>query len=147
MPWGTPVTLIGTDAEEVAAAQRQMVRIGIDRLAGATSAPVTELAGGELETYRRVEFVDLADGVDGTILDVRQENEREESAIPGSLHVPIHEVIVRMDEIPRDATLWVHCASGFRAAIAASLLHRADYDVVLVDDDYSKAEELGLSSS
>jgi glyoxylase-like metal-dependent hydrolase (beta-lactamase superfamily II)/rhodanese-related sulfurtransferase len=150
MPWGTPVTLIGTDADEVAAAQRQMVRIGIDRLAGATSTPVTDLADGELQTYRRVEFADLVDGgggVDGTILDVRQDNEREESAIPGSLHVPIHEVIVRMDEIPRDATLWVHCASGFRASIAASLLHRADYDVVLIDDDFAKAEELGLSSS
>jgi hydroxyacylglutathione hydrolase len=144
MPWGTPVTLIGGDAEQVATAQRQLARIGIDRPAGATTDPVERLAD-ELESYPRAEFTDLEGGVDGTVLDVRQNDEREQSAIAGSLHVPIHEVITRMDEIPRDTTLWVHCASGFRASIAASLLHRAGYDVVLVDDDYGKAEKLGLT--
>ncbi len=58
--------------------------------------------------------------------------------------MPIHEILDRMDELPDDETLWVHCASGFRASIASSLLHRAGYDVVLVDDDFGKASELGL---
>jgi hydroxyacylglutathione hydrolase len=52
-----------------------------------------------------------------------------------------------MEELPKDSTLWVHCATGFRASIAASLLQRADYDVVLIDDDYTKAGELGLTSA
>jgi rhodanese-related sulfurtransferase len=38
----------------------------------------------------------------------------------------------------------VHCASGFRAAIAASLLHRAGRQVVHVDDDWDRAAPLGL---
>jgi glyoxylase-like metal-dependent hydrolase (beta-lactamase superfamily II)/rhodanese-related sulfurtransferase len=147
MPWGTPLTLIGTDADEVATAQRQLVRIGIERLAGATTAPVEQLLDGHPEEYRRVEFADVNDGVDATILDVRQDDERAESAIPGSAHVPIHELLTRMEELPKDSTLWVHCATGFRASIAASLLQRADYDVVLIDDDYTKAGELGLTSA
>ena len=148
MPWGTPVTLIGSDEDEVATAQRQMARIGIDRPAGAAVTPVEELAGGaELESYRRVEFSDLEGGVDGEVLDVRQDDEREESAIPGSRHVPIHQVLERMGELPRDTTLFVHCASGFRASIAASLLARAGHDVVLVDDEYAEAEKLGLTAS
>jgi hydroxyacylglutathione hydrolase len=40
----------------------------------------------------------------------------------------------------------VHCASGFRASIAASLLHRAGRDVVLVDEDYAAAVECGLAT-
>jgi glyoxylase-like metal-dependent hydrolase (beta-lactamase superfamily II)/rhodanese-related sulfurtransferase len=144
MPWGTPVTLIGKDAESVATAQRQMARIGIERPAGAATTPVEELTD-EPGSYRRASFADLRDEVEGTVLDVRQDNERSESAIPGSLHVPIHEVLDRMDELPDDETLWVHCASGFRASIATSLLHRAGYDVVLVDDDFGKAGELGLT--
>jgi hydroxyacylglutathione hydrolase len=84
MPWGTPLTLIGTDADEVATAQRQLVRIGIERLAGATTAPVEQLLDGRPEDHRRVEFADVNDGVDATILDVRQDDERAESAIPGS---------------------------------------------------------------
>ena len=146
MPWGVPVTLIGGDADEVATAQRQMVRIGIDRPAGAATDPVERLSD-DLDSYRRVEFAEVKDGIDGRVLDVRQDEEREESAIPDSLHVPIHEVLDRMDELPDDETLWVHCASGFRASIAASLLHRAGYDVVLIDDEFAKAGELGLVRS
>lgn len=143
MPWGTPVTLVGGDADEVATAQRQLARIGIERPAGAATDPVEKLTD-DPDSFPRAEFSDVKDGVDGRVLDVRQDNEREESAIPGSLHVPIHEVLDRMDELPGDETLWVHCASGFRASIAASLLHRAGFDVVLVDDDFGKAADLGL---
>lgn len=35
--------------------------------------------------------------------------------------------------------MWVHCASGFRASIAASLLDRAGLDVVAIHDDWSEA--------
>ena len=49
----------------------------------------------------------------------------------------------RVDELPA-GRLWVHCASGFRASIAASLLDRAGRDVVHVDDDYEKAAPAGL---
>jgi rhodanese-related sulfurtransferase len=143
MPWGTPVTLVGGDADQVATAQRQLARIGIERPAGAATDPVERLTD-EPDSYPRARFSDLEGGVDGRVLDVRQDDEREESAIRGSLHVPIHEVLDRMDELPDDETLWVHCASGFRASIAASLLHRAGYDVVLVDDDFGKAADLGL---
>ena len=145
MPWGAPVTLIGRDAEAVATAQRQMARIGIERPAGAATDPVERLTD-DPDSYPRATFADVKAGVEGRVLDVRQDDERAESAIPGSLHVPIHEVLDRMDELPDDETLWVHCMSGFRASIATSLLHRAGYDVVLVDDDFSKASELGLTS-
>ena len=40
--------------------------------------------------------------------------------------------------------MWVHCASGFRASIAASILDRAGHEVVHVDDDFSNAEKAGL---
>jgi hydroxyacylglutathione hydrolase len=51
-----------------------------------------------------------------------------------------------MNELPH-GRLWVHCASGFRASIAASLLDRAGRDVVYIDDDVSHAAELGLTES
>jgi rhodanese-related sulfurtransferase len=40
--------------------------------------------------------------------------------------------------------VWVHCASGFRAAIGASLLDRAGRRVVHIDDDWDRAAQLGL---
>jgi hydroxyacylglutathione hydrolase len=51
-----------------------------------------------------------------------------------------------MSDVPA-ARLWVHCASGFRAAIAASVLDRAGSDVILVDDSFATAVDLGLAPS
>ena len=39
IPWGMPLTLIGSAAADVAAAQRELVRIGIDKLAAAAAGP------------------------------------------------------------------------------------------------------------
>ena len=37
IPWGTPLTLLGHTPEQVAEAQRELVRIGIDRPAAAAT--------------------------------------------------------------------------------------------------------------
>ncbi|MFP5254144.1 MAG: rhodanese-like domain-containing protein, partial [Actinomycetes bacterium] len=64
LPWGLPVTLVGDSPEQVADAQRQMVRIGIDRPAGgAAGGPGTWAAGEDLRSYRSATFADLADSV------------------------------------------------------------------------------------
>lgn len=150
IPWGTPVTLLGETAEDVAAAQRDMARIGIDRPAAAATGKPEEWAGGRpLEHIRTATFDDLATrlgraGRELAVLDVRRNDERRVSFVDGSLHVPIHELPGRLDEVPADRPVWVHCAAGYRAAIAASLLQRAGRDVVTIDDSYESAADAGL---
>lgn len=147
LQWGTPVTLVGDSADEVAQAQRQMVRIGIDRPAGSGDGGIEEWgAGGDLRTYRSASFAELAETlVRGNIavLDVRRDDEWAASHIEGALHIPLHDLEDHLDEIP-DGEVWVHCASGYRAAIAASLLDRADCHIVAVDDDWLSATEHDL---
>jgi len=151
MPWGAPLTLIGETAEQVAAAQRQLTRIGIDRPDGAAVGTVDELAEGpgQLGSYDIARFEDLArlDGPEReelVVLDTRRDDERREGCVRGSVHIPIHELLDRLGELPR-RPVWVHCATGFRASIAASLLARAGHDVTLLNDDYERAGELGLT--
>ncbi|HWG98564.1 MAG TPA: MBL fold metallo-hydrolase, partial [Pilimelia sp.] len=48
MPWGTPVTLLGETPEDVAAAQRDLARIGIDRPAAAATGKPEDWAGGDV---------------------------------------------------------------------------------------------------
>lgn len=55
-------------------------------------------------------------------------------------------LLQHMDDLPQ-GQLWVHCAAGFRASIAASLLDRAGRDVVLIDADYGNAVKAGLATS
>ena len=148
-PWGAPVTLIGDSPDQISAAQRQLVRIGIDHLAGAATGTLDELtaAGQARQHYPRKTFAEVkALNADDIILDVRRDDERAGGFIPGSAHFPLHSLLSRMNELPH-GRLWVHCASGFRASIAASLLDRAGRDVVYIDDDFSHAVELGLTES
>jgi glyoxylase-like metal-dependent hydrolase (beta-lactamase superfamily II) len=63
--WGTPLTLLGETAADVARAQRELVRIGIDRpAAAATGKPADWVAGTgrALASFATATFDDLADG-------------------------------------------------------------------------------------
>ncbi|EQD43460.1 beta-lactamase domain protein [mine drainage metagenome] len=83
-------------------------------------------------------------GKDGVaVLDVRRPEEWREGHLDGALYVPFYELEARVDELPAEE-IWVHCAGGFRASISASILHRAGHATVLVDDDFTRAAEIGL---
>ena len=61
LPWGTPVTLLGETPGQVAAAQRELVRIGIDRPAAAATGPPADWAdGGPLDSLPAGRFAELA---------------------------------------------------------------------------------------
>lgn len=148
VPWGAPLTLVGDSADQVTRAQRMVARIGIDRPAGqATGGPARFAAGGDIRSYEVADFAALVtalDAGDAQVLDVRRDEEFNDGHIRGAQHIPLHDLESRLHEVPDDVTSWVHCASGYRAAIAASLLDRAGKPVVLVDDDWDQAADAGL---
>ncbi|MEU7141671.1 MBL fold metallo-hydrolase [Nocardia sp. NPDC046473] len=147
IPWGTPLTLLGDTAEDVAVAQRELIRIGIDRVeAAATGRPEEWTGTAALGTFPRATFPDLASVRHHrpvTVLDVRRQLEWTEQHIDGALHVPLHELLGRLAEIP-DGEIWVHCQAGYRASIAASVLAAAGHRVVAVDDEFDHAPSAGL---
>lgn len=144
-PWGAPLTLIGESQEQIADAQRQLVRIGIDQLAGAAAGDLDDIAGAaDRAHYPRVTFANLsAKAPQDIVLDVRRADERTGGYIAGSAHVPLHRLLLDLPQLPA-GRLWVHCRSGYRASIAASLLDRAGRDVVLIDDDFDDAARQGI---
>ncbi len=148
-PWGAAITLIGDSPEQITDAQRELIRIGVDKLAGAAAGSLDTVAGDHPRgSYPRVDFAGVKESAaDGDVLvDVRRDDERATGFIADSVHVPIQELLTRLDELPA-GRLWVHCASGLRAGIGASLLDRAGRDVVHVDDDYSNAAAAGLHTT
>lgn len=150
IPWGTPLTLIGSSPEQVAAVQRELVRIGIDRPAAQTTTPVEQLLDGHPPaSYRTASFADLAQARrDGPVqvLDVRRDAEWREGHLADAQHIPLHELPDRLGEVPT-GPVWVHCGGGFRASIAASLLDAAGNEVIAVDDAFAHAREVGLPLS
>lgn len=147
IPWGKPVTLLAETPEQLAAAQRELVRVGIDRPAAAAVGTPREWAGEDtaLASFPRSTFAGLAARGTGdvVVLDVRRDSERAAGYVEGSVHIPVHELHQRLGEVPA-GTVWVHCAGGMRAAIAASLLDAAGRDVVAVDDGFDAATAAGL---
>ena len=140
IPWGTPVTLLGETPEQIAQAQRELVRIGIDRPAAAATGTPKAWTDLPLESLRLATFADLARvrrHHHVAILDVRREGEWRESHIDGAVNIPIHELLGRVAEVPA-GEVWVHCAAGYRASIAASVLTAQGTLVVAVDDSYAE---------
>ena len=50
-------------------------------------------------------------------------------AIPGTIHIPLGELRSRLNELPRDKEIWVHCAVGQTAYYAARILKQNGFDV------------------
>jgi hydroxyacylglutathione hydrolase len=147
LPPGTPQTLIGDSPGQVADAQRDLARIGIDRIA-ATAGPPHEGRGGSqrLASYPVSDFEALAAARRDqpvAVLDVRRRLEWSDGHIEGALHVPLHHLPGRLSDLP-SGPIWVHCQTGYRASVAASILHAAGHAVTAIDDDFSHAALAGL---
>ena len=139
MPWGTPLTLLGSSPDQVAEAQRELVRIGVERLEGAGTGTPDRWTDRPLDRLKRVRFADLAAVLRHrrvTVLDVRRVQEFAAGHLEGAINVPLHELPDRIGELPA-GDVWVHCAGGYRASIAASLLAARGLTVTTVDDDFA----------
>jgi glyoxylase-like metal-dependent hydrolase (beta-lactamase superfamily II)/rhodanese-related sulfurtransferase len=144
--WGTPVTLLGKTVEDVAEAQRELVRIGIDRPAAHATGGPEDWSDRELSSFPTATFEDLAQvrhHREVVVLDVRRTDEYDKARIAGAVNIPVHELPQRLADVP-DGEVWVHCAGGYRASVAASFLSAAGTTLVAVDDSFDNAEKVGL---
>ena len=144
--WGTPITLLGETAEDVAEAQRELVRIGIDRPAAHATGKPEDWSDRELSSFATATFADLAQvrhHREVVVLDVRRADEHDAARIDGAVNIPLHELRDRLADVPA-GEVWVHCAGGYRASVAASFLDAAGRSLVAVDDSFDNAEKVGL---
>jgi hydroxyacylglutathione hydrolase len=96
-------------------------------------------AGRPVETTPAIDIRELAERLrrdEVALLDVREEDEWAEGHVPGSLHLPYHELSGGIPpELQNGRPLAVACSVGNRSSIAASLLRRAGRtDVIHVAD-------------
>ncbi|MET3206505.1 UNVERIFIED_ORG: glyoxylase-like metal-dependent hydrolase (beta-lactamase superfamily II)/rhodanese-related sulfurtransferase [Arthrobacter sp. UYEF13] len=140
LPWNQQLTLVGSE-EDVEKAIRDLSRIGIDSPGAALGTDPSALAPGTAVVhYARVDWAEMLHGrsAGDVVLDVRRTEEYDAGHLSGAVNIPLHELLARMAEIPA-GTVWVHCESGYRSGVAASLLQRAGRDVVHVDAKYRRS--------
>ena len=127
-----PIVVMASPGREQEAAVR-LGRIGFDFVAGyleggmqAVEARPEEVA--RIERWSATTTAEaFASPVPPLIVDVRAPRERQQTSIEGSLHMPLNHLKERTHELPRDRRIVVHCAAGYRSAIAASLLEAAGF--------------------
>lgn len=133
---GDTIALVTYPGEEQDAALR-LARIGSDNAVGYLNVEHGEQFPSELRdlirTAQRRSVADLdrlmaQDAV--TVIDIRNPGERENGVIPGALPIPLAQLRVRLDDVPVDRPIVVHCAGGWRSSVAASLLRANGFDNV-----------------
>lgn len=125
------------DEEDIDAIVRDIIRIGLDDIRGFVRSE--DLASTELTTIEVIKFGDLVMRLDDPsvcIVDVRSQEEVETGYVEGSIHIPYVRLLARMDELPKEKTLLVHCQSGVRSAVASALLKASGFDTVYVNDHF-----------
>jgi len=124
-----PVVVIADLGRETEAAMR-LGRIGFDNVAGFLDGGMQAVDPRPdlLARTERVTAVTLAEQLTGSdpplVLDVRAEHEWRHARLGGSLNIPLGQLLGRLDELPDGRALVIHCQTGYRSSIAASLLLR-----------------------
>lgn len=84
------------------------------------SGKIKQFFWNEVETLPRDNSV--------TLLDVRTVTEFKRGKIDGFINIPLDSLRARIDEIPKDKPVYVHCHSGLRSYIACRILQGNGYD-------------------
>lgn len=130
-----------------------LVRIGLDNVVGYITPADLELYaenGGEvaaMKAYKFEDVKDLTNDSDYAVLDVRKATEYALGNVPDAQNIAHTRLHVRVNEVPRDKKLIVHCQAGGRSAVAAAYLKRAGFDVLFVDDKFENYEALASATA
>ncbi|MCB0193715.1 MAG: MBL fold metallo-hydrolase [Anaerolineae bacterium] len=129
------------DSASINEVVHDLIYIGLDNLGGYFDPEVVESAS-ETQCYASVKPSDIAEQVlDGevVVLDVRAKSEWEEGHIPTAHHIMLGYLPDRVQELPTDKPIVVHCLSGSRSAIGASLLQAKGIEnVINLDGGYTE---------
>jgi glyoxylase-like metal-dependent hydrolase (beta-lactamase superfamily II)/rhodanese-related sulfurtransferase len=136
LPFNAPIVLVLEPAQDVREAVVQLGRIGFDRVRGVLrGVDGWRAAGLPLDVIQTVTTEEFAGAVKQgrarQVLDVRAPAEWEGGHLTGSVHRYVPDLVDGPPPgLDRSEPVWLACASGYRAMIAAGLLARAGFQPV-----------------
>jgi hydroxyacylglutathione hydrolase len=133
-----PLVLVGRDDDDAVHAATLAAAVGLHEVAGYLAGGMTSWREErrDVERVERMTVPELherwsAEPESVQILDVRERAEWDAGRIPGSVHVPYHDIDGLPEGIDAGLPVAAICGSGQRAAVAASLLERFGADDVI----------------
>lgn len=128
----TPIFLVVEEPRHIYEAVTSLARIGLDRVEGVLAGGIEAwrnqgLAFDRLGTTSAQECAGRMQKDRISVLDVRDDHEREQKRIPGSLHIYVGDLEEKIPPLPKEDELVVHCSVGHRGGLAASILRRSGF--------------------
>jgi glyoxylase-like metal-dependent hydrolase (beta-lactamase superfamily II)/rhodanese-related sulfurtransferase len=121
------ITSIGKEEEAV----QRLARVGYDKVVGFLDGGFAAWKGA-VDRIDRMEAEEVAKGLasDETLIDVRKPGEYDADHLKDVPNIPLDFINDRMADFPRNASIVLHCAGGYRSMIAASILKARGYQKV-----------------
>ncbi|MCF2486641.1 rhodanese-like domain-containing protein [Dyadobacter sp. CY347] len=125
----------------------RLARVGYDHTIGFLNGGFETwvAAGKEMDSVDNVSanaFAELYNSQSPEVIDVRKPDEFTAGHIEGAKNLPLDYINDHMADFPKDKTLYVHCAGGYRSMIAASILKSRGIDnVVNIEGGFAAVEK------
>ncbi|WP_193211091.1 MBL fold metallo-hydrolase [Luteolibacter marinus] len=145
----TSLLLVVDGESQLDEAVRQLVRIGLDAVDAWIPAIEATHAHQMTSAFPRITTAELRhvleEDPEAVVLDVRSADEFAAGHVEGALNIAYTRLAERAGEIPGRRTIYVHCGSGLRAAMATAFLGAKGHNVVHVDGAYGEIGAPALS--
>ena len=144
-----PIVVV-TDAGKEEETIVRLARVGIDNVEGYLEGGIKawKRSGEKIDLIIQVEPDELAMDIpfdeNLVIVDVRKENEFAEGHIKDALNLPLHEMTdpAQVAHLEEHQNIYIHCGSGYRSLIAASILKKHGYhNIRNVEGGWTKIKE------
>ena len=124
--------LLADSEEQLSEARLRLARVGMEDAQGSLQGglPAWKQAGLPVANFQQISVDTLNDWLRAgktRLLDVRREGEWKAGHIQGAVWSPLDSLDTTLPEVDRGALVAVHCKSGYRSAIACSVLQRAGF--------------------
>jgi hydroxyacylglutathione hydrolase len=147
----TAIVLLVNSQNEVDEAVRQLIRIGLDKVEGWLPATEALAISGITSSQDSITTADLANALathpKSLVIDVRGAGEFAEAHVEGATNIAYTRLAARLNEVPKDRRIYVHCGSGLRASFAVSYLANQNREIIYVDGPFSEIPDSIMSES
>ena len=144
-----PILLVAPKGREEETIIR-LSRVGFDHTIGYLDGgfDAWKKAGLEYDTISSITANELKEKIENEnvpVFDVRKEGEYQSEHVKGAHHTALDYINDYLNEFPENETFYIHCAGGYRSAIAASILKsRGIHNLVDVTGGFAAIKEAGI---
>lgn len=128
--------LLVCESGQVEETLTRLARVGYDHVLGYLQGGFSawEASDKEVDTIKSITADELANRLDAApvpVIDVRKPGEFAAEHVDGAKNLPLDYISEHMAEFPKEETMYIHCAGGYRSMMAASILKARGYDNVI----------------